>query len=140
MPPPSVLCLTLAGVPWDAGVSFSEVAAGGWPCPRGPGAAVDRARWEGWGGARMGGCSWWEQQLPPLTSTGGQCNIKVPPDCSARTPCRGPWVQRSGSASYVWNCWWAGTRPGGLGMHSHLRISFVCCLFCFDFRVSEGAY
>ena len=55
MPPPSVLCLTLAGVPWDAGVSFSEVAAGGWPCPRGPGAAVDRARWEGWGVARMGG-------------------------------------------------------------------------------------
>ena len=91
--------------------------------------------WPGWGG-----CSWWEQQLPPLTSTGGQCNIKVPPDRSARTPCRGPWVQKSGSASYVWNCWWAGTRPGGLGMHSHLRINFVCCLFCFDFRVSEGAY
>lgn len=64
-------------------VSASEVAAGGWTSLRGPRAAVERARLAGWGGARMGACPRWEQWLPPLTSTGGQCNIKVPlPDCS----------------------------------------------------------
>lgn len=52
--PPFVLCLTLVAVPLDAVVSASEVAAGGWPSLRAPGAALDRARLGGWGGARRG--------------------------------------------------------------------------------------
>lgn len=60
-------------------VSASVVAAGGWPSSRGPRAAWGRARL-GWG--RDWGCSRWEQRLPPLTSTGGQCNIKVRPNGS----------------------------------------------------------
>lgn len=35
-PPPFVLCLTLVGVPLDAVVSASGVAAGGWPSLRAP--------------------------------------------------------------------------------------------------------
>lgn len=94
----------------------------------------------------MGACPRWEQWLPPLTSTGGQCNIKVP---SAGLLCPthpegGPWAQESGSAGYIWNPWWTGARPGGLGgMQGHLRIKFVCLFsvwFCLDFRVSEGTY
>lgn len=59
-------------------VFASVVAAGAWPLPTGPRAAWGRARL-GWG--RDWGCC--EQRLPPLTSTGGQYNIKVPPSGSA---------------------------------------------------------
>lgn len=65
-------------------------------------------------GLGCGGRSRWERWLPLLTSTGGQCNIKVPPDCSVPHTLKRPFVQESGSASYIWNPWWAGARPGGL--------------------------
>ena len=118
-------------------VSASEVAAGEWPSLRTSGAAAGGPGWDGVGGdGREGGegiCSRREGSLPPLTSTGGQCSIKVPPDSSAlhTYPDGGPWVQESGSASYIWNPWWADTRQGGLGDAESLGNQF--CLFVFFF-------
>lgn len=85
------------------------------------------------GGRGERGCSRWEESLTPLTSTGGRCSIKVPPDSSARHtyPDGGPWVQESGSASYIWNPWWAGTRQGGLGDAEPLENPFCLLVFFF---------
>lgn len=57
-----------------------------------------------------GGCSRWEQWLPPLTSTGGQCNTEVPPDCSAPHTLQRPW----GSGMRVSQLHWdpCGQAPG----------------------------
>ena len=63
-----------------------------------------------WGDAGGG------RRLLPLTSTGGQCNIKVSSSLlGPAQPDRGPRIQESGSAGYVWKPWWAGASPGGLG-------------------------
>lgn len=88
MSPAFVLCPTLAGVPrvavrfvqWSLRQRWQRVDG---PRREHPGllceGLVGRRGW----GLGWGGCSRREQWLPPLTSTGGQCDIKVPPDCSA---------------------------------------------------------
>lgn len=78
-----------------------------------------------------GGRPRWEEWLPPLTSTGGQYSIKVCPDCCRRAhPDGGPWVQESGSVSYIWNPGGQVPCQVGWGMQNHWRISFVCLFPC----------
>lgn len=69
----------------------------------------------------------WEPWLPPLTSTGGQCNIKVPPDCSVPHTLTealpsGIWVSQLYLEPLVGRCEarWAE------GVYGRLRINFVC--------------
>lgn len=95
----------LGGISLVAVVSASEVAAGGWPSLGGPGAALDRARLGGWGGARRGdapggscGCLPW---LPQGVSVALPFLLSALPAHLAEALGLG-----CGSASYIWN-------PGG---------------------------